>query len=147
MLAKTSRSVSHNNIAIVPDVRRKLFLDSVGAFFSLPSASMPSLGILERLDSRNVINVEARHRNLNINAERVCNHLVGIHVALLLIPLAIDFISVGTLVFPLMPRICTVLGDEEELPKLSTSESSRLEGIQLPGKCLPVNVNRVPQMF
>ena len=146
MLATISRRVSHHNI-IVPDVRRKLPLKSVCAFFGLPSACMPSLGILERFLSCNTIDVEARHCNFNINAERGSARLVGIHVALLMVPLPIDFISVGTLIFSFLIRICTVLSDKEMLPKLSTSQSRRLEGIQLPGELLPVNVDRVPQMF
>ena len=40
-----------------------------------------------------------------------------------------------------------MLSDKEMLPKLNTSQSRRLEGIKLPGEFLPVDVDRVPQMF
>ena len=130
MLAAISRRVSHHNVTIVPDVRRKLSLDSVGAFFGLPSACMSSLGILKRFVSCNVIDVEARHRNFHINAERVCTHLIASHVALLLIPSDLDILAPAT--------DLPVLGDKEVLSQLNTSESCRLEGMQLPGEFLPV---------
>ena len=72
---------------------------------------MPSLSIFKRLGSRSVVNVEALDGHPNINAEWVRDDLVGIHVAIILIPWSIDFIFVGTLVFALLPWIRTVLGD------------------------------------
>ena len=83
--------------------------------------------------SRNIVNVEAINDNLNVDAEWVRKYPVGIHVSLLLVPLSIDFIFVGSLVFMLLIRIRTVLGDEEVIPQLLTSQSRRLGDVQLLG--------------
>ncbi len=48
--------------------------------------------------------------NFNIDAEGVRNDSVGIHAALLLILSCINFIPVGSLVFMLLPRIRTIVG-------------------------------------
>ena len=42
----TCRGVSHHDVSI-PNIRKKLLLEAVGAFFSLPPAGMLVLGVLE----------------------------------------------------------------------------------------------------
>ena len=82
---------------------------------------MNSFGITNCFLSGLIVNVEARNRYLNIDAERVSHHPVGINVVLCLIPTVPDLAFISPLVSTLLVWSCPVVLVE----KFAASQGNR----------------------
>ena len=128
-------SSCHSNIpdiSAITYIRKKLLLDSVGAFLCLPPTRMNSFGITDCFLSDFVVFVETPNCNFHVDTERAGHALIGTNELLRLIPTVLDFLLISTFVFTLLVWVLPGLEDKEVMPQLLPSKKVFARQLLLP---------------